>query len=123
MTFVEKNLDHVALDYNDDWQINEDGTCDVMITGLEEFVYGFFGATESEVAEDGGWIDTYAVIDPKTDSIIEIIFHATNVTEEEYRELDLKITNEAEGKMLLNKIRDNGGEFDNFYAECKEEVA
>ena len=122
MTFCEENVKHLALDYSDDWQMHgETKTVSVMVSGLEKFVCGFFGTDLTEEYPDG-WIDGYATVDPEQKEVTGLYFSfVSNAGDENDRELDIRITNPPERRMLYKALRDDG--LDAFCAEAVTEFS
>ena len=119
MELNKKSLENVSLDYNDEWQINdENGTVDVMFTGMEALVYEFFGVDPDDDACT--YVDSYAVIDPKDETVIKALFKLVAEDEEDSEWLEVAITDPELGKAFFDKFRDNDGGFDKFVKEAKE---
>ena len=124
MTFTNEEIEkeHLEVDYNDEWQVDDkDKTISVKFYGFEDRLRKFFNLKD-DYGDD--WIDCYAIIDPVNDYVTEIYILFTSNCDEPDRELDLLITNKPEGKMLLNNLLENDknfGGFTSFYKEIKEE--
>ena len=103
MTFRVSELKNVAIDNDDEWQI-EDYTVSVKFYGLENFVCKMFDIDLTEQFLDG-WIDSYAYIDPLYKTVTELYFDfQSNAGIENDRELNIKITNQIEGRMNLTNL-------------------
>ena len=127
MTFTEMEIKEAQLivDYNDEWQFEDDDkTVSVHFYGLEKYVRRIFDL-EDDYGDD--WIDCYATINPVKGVVTELFLQFTsNMDQDEVpdRELQIKITNYPEGKMLLNEMLENDkdvGGFIRFIEETKEE--
>lgn len=124
MTFTENEIkeEQLVVDYNDEWQFNdEDKTVDVRFYGFENRLRRFFNL-EDDYGDD--WIDCYATIDPVKGIVIRIFMVFTSNCDIPDRELSLNITNNVEGKWLLDNMLENDkdiGGFVQFINEAKEE--
>ncbi len=123
MKFEEKDLEYVSLDYNDDWQPDKKNkTCSVMVDGLENIGVKALGLSDEDIADDHSWyIDTYLNIDPIKEAVVSVYFKYTAELVEDGKETEVEV-DEISGRKLVDKLRDNG-EFDEFLASCKKEVA
>lgn len=124
MTFTEGEIkkERLIVDYNDEWQFNdEDKTVDVKFYGFENRLRRFFNL-EDDYGDD--WIDCYATIDPINGIVTKIFMVFTSNCDIPDRELSLNITNNVEGKWLLDNMLENDkdiGGFIQFINESKEE--
>ena len=118
-----EDMEYLTLDYNDDWQVNQEKkTCSVIVNGLEGTGADVLGLSEEDTADDHSWyIDTYFIIDPVKESVVSVYFKYTAELEEDGKEAEVEV-DETTGRKLVDKLRDNG-EFDEFLASCKKEVA
>ncbi len=110
MTFIEENISNISVDMTDDWQYDDDGTCSVMINGLEGFACNFFQVDLDDQYPDG-WVNTYVIIDPTEKKVIRVLFTLDLNSEDENdgRELLLAITNPAEMEALYRRLEESGG--------------
>ena len=124
MTFTESEIkdEQLVVDYNDEWQFNDkDKTVDVKFYGFENQLRRFFNL-EDDYGDD--WIDCYATIDPVKGIVTEIFMVFTSNCDIPDRELNINITNNVEGKWLLDNMLENDkdiGGFIQFINETKEE--
>lgn len=123
MTFTQEEIrnEKLTVSYDDEWQFNdEEKTVDVRFYGFENRLRKFFNLKD-DYGED--WIDCYATIDPVKGIVTEIYMLFTSNCEIPDRELQLKITNYPEAKLLLDTMleNDDGKGFIEFIKEAKEE--
>ena len=123
MTFTQEEIrnEKLTVSYDDEWQFNdEEKTVDVKIYGFENRLRKFFNLKD-DYGDD--WIDCYATIDPVKGIVTEIYMQFTSNCEIPDRELQLKITNYPEAKLLLDTMleNDDGKGFIEFIKEAKEE--
>ena len=123
MTFTQEEIrnEKLTVSYDDEWQFNdEEKTVDVRIYGFENRLRKFFNLKD-DYGDD--WIDCYATIDPVKGIVTEIYMLFTSNCEIPDRELQLKITNYPEAKLLLDTMleNDDGKGFIEFIKEAKEE--
>lgn len=115
MTFTKEEIEkeHLEVDYNDEWQVDDkDKTISVKFYGFEDRLRKFFNLKD-DYGED--WIDCYATIDPVGKRVTEIYMQfISNCPDVPDRELDLGITNMPEGKALLANMIENDKEFKGF---------
>ena len=114
MTFTKEEIERerLVVDYDDEWQFMvEDKTVSIKFYGFEDRIRKFFGL-EDDYGED--WIDCYATIDPVKEYVTEIYMQFTSNCDVPDRELQLKITNKPEAKMLFNALWDGDEEFGGF---------
>ena len=114
MTFTKEEIERerLVVDYDDEWQfLDEDKTVDIKFYGFEDRIRKFFGL-EDDYGEE--WIDCYATIDPVKEYVTEIYMQFTSNCDVLDRELQLKITNKPEAKMLFNALWDGDEEFGGF---------
>lgn len=126
MTFTKEEISQMAIDMNDDWQIDDArGDCNVMmLVGEKTFrkVLTWFGKTYEEYEVADWWIDFYAHIDPKLRHVTEIYVHMdvdyNNDEWEQPTELDLHLTNHPEMREIYWQLEKSGGdEFTEFIKE------
>lgn len=125
MTFLKNIQDIILDDDNDNWLIKEEnGTCSVKFFGLSEMILRLFDYDLNKQFPDG-WVDSYAIIDPIKQIVIELYFViTTNGNPEDDRELCVKLTNYPEQKAFYNRLREtacNEESFDGFIKEAAEE--
>lgn len=123
MTFTQEEIrnEKLTVSYDDEWQFNDkEKTVDVRIYGFENRLRKFFNLKD-DYGDD--WIDCYATIDPVKGIVTEIYMLFTSNCEIPDRELQLKITNYPEAKLLLDTMleNDDGKGFIEFIKEAKEE--
>lgn len=124
MTFTESEIkdEQLVVDYNDEWQFDDDNkTVSVRFYGFENRLRRFFNL-EDDYGDD--WIDCYATIDPVNGYVTEIYMLFTSNCDIPDRELYLKITNKVESKWLLNNMLENDkdiGGFIEFIEESRKE--
>ena len=124
MTFTENEIkeEQLVVDYNDEWHFNDDNkTVFVRFYGFENRLRRFFNL-EDDYGDD--WIDCYATIDPVKEIVTRIFMVFTSNCDIPDRELSLNITNNVEGKWLLDNMFENDkdfGGFIQFINEAKEE--
>ena len=124
MTFTENEIknEKLIVDYDDEWQFDDDDKrVNVKFYGFENRIRKFFGLKD-DYGED--WIDCYATIDPVNEYVTEIFMQFTSNCDEPDRELQIKITNKPEGRLLFNTLLDGDkdfGGFKEFIDEAKKE--
>ena len=129
MTFTREEIFEMAVDMNDDWQIdNGKGDCNVMmLVGEKTFrkVLAWFGKTEIEHYTADWWVDFYAHIDPKLRHVTEIYIHMDLNGDDESHptELDIHLTNQPEMREIYLQLEKTGGdEFKEFIKECLKDL-
>lgn len=129
MTFSKEIIEDIAVDTSDDWQVDDSETVSVAFFSdrISNMVCRFFGYESYDQfgeAWQDGWIDRYAIIDPVKGLVTGIYsIMVLNANDTHDMELNIKITNPVEGKMIFDQLIMSGGEdFKNFITESADEI-